>query len=175
MNKENKEKDKQDQILWVSREGYQKLLTRRDELMELVRKKKLELGRVAAEDHDLPENIAFKELRVELMFTLPRQLADLNLQLSKAQIIEESKEWQEADFKTVCLGSHVTVNFGENDIEGFRILGPIEVDINKGIISYESPLGASLLGKNVGDKVLINSPDGSFEVTVLNIRKGIED
>jgi len=172
MSKEKK--DKQDQILWVSREGYQILLERRDKLIELIRKKKLELGRVAAEDHDLPENIAFKELRVELMFNLPRKMADLNLQFSRAQIIEESEEWQKADFKTVCLGSTVMVGFGENDIENFTILGPIEVDVNKGIISYESPLGVSLLGKSVGDKALINSPDGSFEVTVLSIKRGIE-
>ena len=172
----NKEKIyKQDQILWVSKKGYQKLLERRDELVELVRKKKLELGKVAKEDPDLPENIAFKQLRVELMFVMPKQLADFNDQISRVQIIEESKEWQKADFKTVCLGSRVKVKFGENNTEDFTILGSIEADIDKKIISYESPLGTSLLGNGINDKVLVKSPARSFQVTILSIEKGVED
>ena len=67
---------------------------------------------------------------------------------------------------TVQLGSHVKVKdeYGE---ENFTIVGPVEADPKKGLISLESPVGKALLGKTAGDKVKVSTPGGTSTLHVI--------
>ena len=51
----------------------------------------------------------------------------------------------------------------------YTIVGPDEADPGKGRISFESPLGKSLMKKGIGDVVTVRRPAGEVEVTVLTI------
>ena len=51
----------------------------------------------------------------------------------------------------------------------YKIVGTIESDPDKGMISNESPIGKALVGKKKGDVVEIKSPNGSYTVKVLKI------
>jgi transcription elongation GreA/GreB family factor len=159
--------------LWVSRNGYEKLLQREKNILGEIEKVKLRLGESARGDPDLPENIEFKELRIKTMFELPRQLADVREALAKCQIIEDSHDFKTAQFDTVCLGARVVVDYGEGDTETYTILGYQEGDAANGFLSYLSPLGAALLGKKVGDQVTYNSPAGKISLKLLSVSKGI--
>jgi transcription elongation factor GreA len=58
----------------------------------------------------------------------------------------------------------------DEDIEvTYQILGPEESDVEKGIISLQSPLGKSILGKEVGDEVKVVTPGGIREFEIINI------
>lgn len=71
--------------------------------------------------------------------------------------------------KTVQIGSQVTVMIDGHKQE-LRLVGPIEADPSDGKVSDESPLGQSMLGKAVGDKVTIASPSGQvIEATIKSI------
>ena len=51
----------------------------------------------------------------------------------------------------------------------YRIVGPDEADISKGYISVISPIAKALMGKSVGDTVLVRAPGGDKEYEILDI------
>jgi transcription elongation factor GreA len=70
----------------------------------------------------------------------------------------------------VAIGTRVTVvedTTGKRSI--YTILGPWDVDAAGGTISYMSPLGAGLIGKQCGDAVQVTLPSGQTTVTVHEI------
>lgn len=52
----------------------------------------------------------------------------------------------------------------------YRLVGQLEADIEHGQLSSSSPLGRALLGKRAGDEVLVETPDGDKQYTVLAVR-----
>ena len=71
--------------------------------------------------------------------------------------------------RNVCFGSHVKVCNEEGKIEQFTIVGPFETSPSTGKISYESPLGKALLGKSMGDTVVVDTPLGPAKYTIEDI------
>ncbi len=85
--------------------------------------------------------------------------------LRRAVVIDESGAATSAH---VMVGSGVHVNQDGTE-RRYRIVGAPEADPAKGLISNESPVGAALLGKAIGDTVDVNVPKGIIKVTVLKI------
>ena len=87
--------------------------------------------------------------------------------LKNVRVIDES----ELDIATVSVGTHVTIQEqGEPEAEEYDIVGRTEADPLRGKISDESPVGAALLGKAVGESADVQLPNGSTVVyKVLNI------
>jgi len=52
----------------------------------------------------------------------------------------------------------------------FSIVGMNETNSSKNFISWKSPIGRALLGKQVGDEVLIQTPKGEIEYTILQVQ-----
>jgi transcription elongation factor GreB len=67
------------------------------------------------------------------------------------------------------FGAWVTVEHEGGEERRYRLVGPDELDVDAGLISVDSPLGRALLGKRVGDVVVVRRPAGRSEVTVLAI------
>jgi transcription elongation factor GreA len=68
----------------------------------------------------------------------------------------------------VQIGHTVTISI--NDMEQtFKILGSTETNPGAGIISYQSPLGAALMGHNVGDTVLMKIADREIKSKIVKI------
>lgn len=93
----------------------------------------------------------------------------LNNYLSKKPINipkDDTKKYQ------VGLNKEVTLNFINDDFtEQFLIVTTTEADPLNNKISIESPLGKAVFKHLVGDKVLVESPDGDYIVEILNINK----
>ena len=51
----------------------------------------------------------------------------------------------------------------------YRIVGPDEADVRAGRLSVESPLARALLGKEVGESVVVERPRGAVEYTVTQV------
>ncbi len=85
--------------------------------------------------------------------------------LRRARIIDETGAHQSG---RVILGSGVQVD-QDGKLYHYRIVGAPEADPVNGKISNESPVGAALLGKAVGDSVEVNVPRGVIKVKVLKI------
>jgi len=114
---------------------------------------------------ELIENAELEDARREQSFVEGRILT-LEEQLRKAIIIETDHSSD-----VVGVGSHVTVQ--EHDVdapEEYHVVGSAEADPARGKISNESPLGSALLGKRVGDKAVVQAPDGDIVFEILSIK-----
>ncbi len=69
----------------------------------------------------------------------------------------------------VQLGSCVTVETQGKRLT-LEIVGSYETDPARGRISHESPLGAALMNRKVGERVMLRTKSGETEYTVLNIQ-----
>lgn len=113
---------------------------------------------------ELIENAELEDARREQSFVEGRILT-LEEQLRKAVIIENSQS-----DGVVGVGSHVTVQ--EHDVdspEEYHVVGSAEADPAHGKISNESPIGKALLGKRVGDKAVVQAPDGDIVFDILAV------
>ncbi|MFN3659985.1 MAG: transcription elongation factor GreA, partial [Brevinematales bacterium] len=102
----------------------------------------------AMEKGDLRENAEYKAA-LEKQDQLKATVARLESELAKAKIIEKSR----VDTSFVDVGTKVTLKTDGGKKVTYQILGQWDVDFEKNIISYLSPLGAALLDKQVGDVV----------------------
>jgi len=78
---------------------------------------------------------------------------------------------------TVGMFDTITYYVEEDDCEEqVRIMTTLRRDPAKRIISKESPLGAALMGKKVGDRICVNTDSGySYYIVIRNIEKGTDD
>jgi transcription elongation factor GreB len=70
----------------------------------------------------------------------------------------------------VLFGATVMIANDEGDEKTWRIYGEDEVDVDRGILSWKSPLGRALLGKEEGDGVRYRAPGGMREVEIMEVR-----
>lgn len=112
------------------------------------------------EDEDVTE---LEEARSELSF-IEGRIRSLETLLASAEVLAEPETKD-----VVQLGSRVTVVEGDAEPETYRIVSPAEADPLSGFISHVSPLGKALIGRQVGDQVVVASPDGPIEFRVVEL------
>lgn len=148
-------------------EGVKKLEEELEFLKTVKRKEITEKIKVALGYGDLSENSEYDEAKNEQAFTEGRILQLENM-LKNAVVVDES----EISTDRVSIGSIVKVKDYEFDEEvEYVIVGSAEADPINYKISNESPVGAGLLGKKVGDVVEIIVPEGVNKFEVLGIRR----
>jgi transcription elongation factor GreA len=96
------------------------------------------------------ENAAFEDL-VERERELFGRLGKLMEMLQNSTT--ENVSTTEAE---VGMGATVTLTVANGTAKRYMITDPFSVDVIKGYISYESPIGKTLMGKKVGDTVMIS-------------------
>lgn len=148
---------------YFSEEGLEKLKV---ELEELKTAKRHEIA--ARLEHakslgDLSENAEYQEAKEEQSL-LESRIVELEEILRNAVIIKK-----DAYSTLVQVGSTVSVASKHGE-ENFTIVGSEEADPKLGMISNESPLGKTFLGRKVGDTVEVKTPDGTFSYSIVSIQ-----
>ena len=116
---------------------------------------------------DLSENAEYHAAREQQSF-LEGRIGLIEGTLANAQIIDVTT--LNANGKVV-FGATVDLINVENDEEvTYQIVGEIEADIEKSLISVTSPIARALIGKEVDDTVEVNAPGGAIEYEILEIR-----
>lgn len=120
---------------------------------------------------DLSENYEYKAAKQELR-RCDSRLRYLKRMIDTAKVIKP-----ETDSNAVGLFDTVDVYFEDDDeVERLRIMTTLREDVLNGIISKESPLGKSLLGHKVGDRVLVRVNESiSYYVQIRALEKGFDD
>lgn len=148
-------------------EGLKKL---EDELQDLKVNRRQEVAqkiKEAREQGDLSENAEYDAAKDEQR-DIETRIEEIEKILKNAEVIDED----EFDSETVNFSSEVTLLDVELDEEvTYKIVGSTEADILKGLISNESPLGAALMKKKVGDVVTVEAPDGEYEYVIRDIKR----
>ena len=104
------------------------------------------------ESEDLnPEYLSFQE---DLNF-LESRIAELEYILKNIELIKNPPKEKQ---NIVDLGATVTLEEADGQINEFMIVGTLEANPGEGKISSESPVGKSILGKKIGEEVVITSP-----------------
>ena len=116
---------------------------------------------------DLSENSEYDEAKNE-QGKLYSRIAEVENILENCVVIEEEVH----DGKTVRLGSKLKVLDVEfNEEVDYEVVGSQEADPMNGRISEDSPFGRALLGKSVGEDVVVEAPAGALHYKVLSISK----
>ncbi|MBI2268137.1 MAG: transcription elongation factor GreA [Candidatus Blackburnbacteria bacterium] len=147
----------------ITREGYERL---KKELDELVNKKRpLAVDRLshARSMGDLAENNDYHQAKEALEF-IDGKISELESVIGQAVVIRSNSGKRAA----VEVGAKVKVGINGNQ-QTFHIVGEWEADPKEKKISHESPLGKALVGRRVGEKVMVEAPVGSVEYTILEI------
>ncbi|MFI5267297.1 MAG: GreA/GreB family elongation factor [Chloroflexota bacterium] len=110
-----------------------------------------------------PEDRADEHLE-EQLDRLERREIEIKETLAVAELVRPP-----ASHETVEIGSTVTVDEGGNRAS-YTIVGSVGADPQRGWITIESPLGAGLLGKRVGETICVDAPAGELAVKVVAVR-----
>ncbi|MGQ8873216.1 transcription elongation factor GreA [Paenibacillus amylolyticus] len=150
----------------LTQEGLEKLEEELKELKTVKRKELAERLKLAISYGDLKENSEYHSAKDDQAFMETRILI-LEKMLTKARVISSDN----MDSTKVSIGSTVILNdleFAEK-IE-YQLVGPAEADVSNSKISYESPLGKELMGKEVGSVIHVNAPMGVIKYELLEIK-----
>jgi len=154
-----------EEIHYLTPEGLSEHEERLSFLRNVRRQQVAERLRLALEEGgELVENAEYEDAKNEQAF-IEGEILRLEMILSNAQIIEES-----ASKDTVGLGDKVTVQeVGVDSVEVYYLVGAAEANPRAGKISHKSPLGRALMDHHVGDKVVVEAPDGDliFEIKAI--------
>jgi transcription elongation factor GreA len=162
--KARKEGEMPEDIIYTTLKGYH---AKEAELRHIVEQEipenAADLGR-AASFGDISENAEYSAA-LEKQGYLMRRVQELRTSLEQARIIDLPE-----NVEKVVIGTRVKVHNETRGLdESFSILGPWDVDLERGVISYLSPVGRGLLGKKLEDRTEIELPEGSAAYTVLAI------
>lgn len=149
----------------VTTDGFKKLEAELEFLVNTKREEVKEAIATARSFGDLSENSEYDEAKNE-QAKVEARIAELEEILKNVIVIDESS----INTDVVGLGTKVKIRDKEyGDEEELSIVGSNEAESLAGKISDMSPLGIALIGKKVGETVVVEAPSGSYEVEILEI------
>lgn len=152
-------------ISYLTKEGYDRVKSELDELKTVERQKIARQIAEAREKGDLSENAEYDAAK-EAQGLLELKIQQMESMLSSARILRE----EDLDASQVVILSTVKIKNVKTGKEvEYMLVSETEADLKQGKISVTSPIGQGLLGKKVGEKAQVKTPQGSMEFEVLNI------
>jgi transcription elongation factor GreB len=151
---------------YITRQGARKL---HRELLFLLNQERPRITAevsAAAAQGDRSENAEYiygkKRLR-----EIDRRIRFLQRRLDTATVVEPSEQ---KDASRVYFGATLTLEDEDGQQLNYQIVGPDETDTRGGRVSVDSPVGRALIGKAIGDCVVVRRPRGDLELTVRRIQ-----
>lgn len=142
------------------------MISIQNELDHLIKVEREKLKIIIAEARalgDLKENAEYHSAKEKQSF-IEGKISQLQMVITKSVVIDVSSVTSDK----VVFGAKVTLIDEEDNKIIYRIVGPDESDMKNGKISYNSPLGKALIGKQTGDTVIVKAPKGDIEYEIEN-------
>ena len=138
----------------------------RDELQHLVKVVRPTIINdiaTAREHGDLKENAEYHAAREQQSFAEGR-IQEIEGKLSNIQVIDINKV---PHGDKVIFGSTATIiNLETDQTVTYKIVGDDEADVKQAKISYQSPIARALMGKEIGEVVVVKAPSGDIEYEI---------
>ena len=151
----------------LTKASYQKLQEELEDRKVNKRKEIAQKIKEAREQGDLSENAEYDAAKDEQR-DIEAHIEELENLLKNAEIIDHKK----IDFDKIHMGCKVKIrDMGTRREMTYEIVPSTEVNSREKKISYESPIGAALMNKEVGEVVEIQIPAGTIRYKVLEIQK----
>lgn len=154
---------KKDDFFELTAEGYLELETELNELKNVKRKEVITALKEARAMGDLSENADYDAARND-QAQIEARIKELEYKLEHSKIADTRKKGS-----NIGIGSVVTVQDEDGDEEEYKLVSSVESDPFNNKISVESPIGMALSGHKTGDTVLVESPNGGYNVKILKV------
>lgn len=146
--------------------GAQRLREELQQLKSVVRPRIIAAIAEARAHGDLKENAEYHAAKEQQAFAEGR-IAEYEDKLSRAQIIDPKT--LNANGRVVFGATVKLLNTATDDEVGYQIVGELEADIDRALISIVSPMARALIGKEEGDVVEVQAPGGALEYEILSV------
>lgn len=149
-----------------TKEGFQKL---KDELEYLKTTRRAEVGQMLKEARsfgDLSENSEYDEAR-DQQAKVESRIAELEYLIKSGVVMSD----EDAAKNIISIGTTVTIKYSDGREVTYDLVGSNEVEPLKHRISDLSPIGMALIGHKEGDTLVINTPSGEKEITVVSFER----
>ncbi len=149
---------------YITPQGQKKLLDELEQLLRIERPEVTKLVQWAASNGDRSENADYLYGKRRLR-EIDRRVRFLSQRLDASLVVDP------ASIKStkVQFGATLQVLDEEGVSKTYSIVGVDEVDTAKGRISWQSPIGKALIGKTIGDEVLVKIPAGEVTLEIVTI------
>ena len=155
---------KKNEVVYLTQEGLDELKKELDNLINVKRPENIQAIKEARSLGDLSENAEYDAARNE-QAQIEGRIKQLEKMLENFSIIEE------VSTDTVSIGNTVSIKYVDDDEEDeYKIVGSQEADPFESRISNESPIAQALFEHKVGDIVTVESPNGSYDVEIIEIK-----
>ena len=153
--------------VYLTEEGLNELKKELDNLINVRRPENIIAIKEARALGDLSENAEYDAARNE-QAQIEARIKQLEKMLENVSIITEvSKD-------KVSIGNTVSIKYVDDDdddeVEEYKIVGSQEANPFESRISNESPIAQALFDHKAGDIVTVESPNGSYEVEIVEIK-----
>lgn len=153
---------KKDEKILMTPQGFLALEEELNELKEVRRPAVIKAIKEARALGDLSENAEYDTAKNEQAYVEAR-IKEIEYKLEHSDVQEGKKD-------EVSVGSTVKIKYVDDDEEEeYKMVGSLEADPLENKISNESPIGAALFGKKVGDITEVSSPNGNYKVEIISI------
>ena len=150
--------------VYLTEEGLNELKKELDELINIRRPENIQAIKEARSLGDLSENAEYDAARNE-QAQIEGRIKQLEKMLEHVSIITE------VSTDKVSIGNTVSIKYVDDDEEDeYKIVGSQEADPFESKISNESPIAQALFNHKVGDIVTVESPNGNYEVEIVEIK-----
>lgn len=120
----------------------------------------------AREEGDLRENSGYHAAR-ERLGMLEARISFIESRMPRFNVIDLAS----MDGGKAIFGATVEIEDVDNgERKKYTLLGPDEAEPSNGSISILSPVGQALLGKEVGDEVVVQAPRGRIDYEIISIQ-----
>jgi transcription elongation factor GreB len=151
---------------YITPAGHQRL---RDELLQLLDNERPEVVKLvswAASNGDRSENGDYIYGKRRLR-EIDRRIRFLGKRLDLAEVVDSSKQ---ENVDQVFFGATVDYAGDDGDVKTVTIVGVDEVDLERGYVSWISPVARALLKAKIGDTVALHTPAGVQQIDILDVR-----
>ena len=161
LNKTRRDKNMKKDSFIITAEGYLKLEEELNELKTVRRPQIIKALKDARAQGDLSENSDYDAAR-DAQGKVEARIKELEYRLEHSEIAKIEKGGK------INVGSTVTIE-DDGDEDTYKIVGSAEADAFNNLISNLSPLGKALMGHKENETVLVESPNGEYEVKILKV------
>ncbi len=149
---------------YITPDGYRRIAQEHERIWSVERPRIVAEVEAAAALGDRSENAEYLYGKKKLR-ELDRRLRHLSQRMDALTVVDPRPDPAGRAF----FGAWVTIEHEDGEERTYRLVGPDEFDVARGLISVEAPLGRALLGKREGDTAVVLRPAGSASVTIVSV------
>ncbi len=152
-----------EETIILTSKGYLELEQELQELKTVVRPRVIKDLKDARAQGDLSENSDYDAARNE-QAQVEARIKELEFKLEHSTIAEGNSEG------AAGVGSTIVILYDDGETEEYELVGSMEADPLENKISNESPIGKAVIGHKKGEKITVESPNGSYEAILKDVR-----